>query len=128
MTGLLCGYFLKQQGADCVVVEKNRIAGGITKNTTAKITAYQGLIYRKLVKSFGKEGAAGYLAAPLGGLICTEFWQKISLAILRKKNQYIYTLSDKNAIEEELAAISGNRRKSRLYAKICRYLFLRYVQ
>lgn len=107
MTGLLCGYFLKQQGADCVVVEKNRIAGGITKNTTAKITAYQGLIYRKLVKSFGKEGAAGYLAAALAALDMYRVLAKDISCDFEEKNQYIYTLSDKNAIEEEIAAISA---------------------
>lgn len=36
--GILCAYFLKQQGIDYILVEANSICSGITKNTTAKIT------------------------------------------------------------------------------------------
>ena len=39
MAGLLCAHQLHQAGVDCCVVEENRIAGGVTGNTTAKITA-----------------------------------------------------------------------------------------
>lgn len=37
--GILCAYFLKQQGIDYILVEANSICSGITKNTTAKITS-----------------------------------------------------------------------------------------
>ena len=50
--GLLCGYFLKQAGIDCVVVESNRIAGGTTGNTTAKITALPRLMRYTLSPAF----------------------------------------------------------------------------
>lgn len=49
--GLLCAYFLKQAGIECTVVEANRIAGGVTGNTTAKITALHGLIYSELLNN-----------------------------------------------------------------------------
>ena len=35
--GLLCAYFLENTGVDYILVEGDRIAGGITENTTAKI-------------------------------------------------------------------------------------------
>ena len=48
MAGILCAWQLKQAGVDCVLVEQDRLCGGITKNTTAKITLQHGLIYHKL--------------------------------------------------------------------------------
>ena len=63
MCGILCAYFLKQAGVDYVLVEGDRIALGITKNTTAKITSQHGLIYSKLIDDFGIENARKYLEA-----------------------------------------------------------------
>ena len=48
IAGILCAYFLKEKGMDYMLVEKNTICSGITKNTTAKITSQHGLIYDKL--------------------------------------------------------------------------------
>ena len=63
MAGILCAYFLKKAGVDYVLAEGGRICSGITKNTTAKITAQHGLIYRKLVDKLGTERARMYLEA-----------------------------------------------------------------
>ena len=49
MAGLLCAHELGRAGVQCLVAEAQTIAGGITKNTTAKITAQHGLIYGKLL-------------------------------------------------------------------------------
>ena len=38
IAGLLCAYQLCQAGVDCALVEADRLCGGITKNTTAKLT------------------------------------------------------------------------------------------
>ena len=61
--GILCAYYLKEAGIDYILVEGNKIAQGITKNTTAKITFQHGLIYDKLITSMGKEKAQMYLNA-----------------------------------------------------------------
>ena len=37
LAGLLCAYYLNQAGIDYALVEGNRIASGISKNTAAKI-------------------------------------------------------------------------------------------
>lgn len=58
MSGILCAHMLKQAGISCVVVEANRICGGVTSNTTAKITSQHGLIYSKLLREFGKKRRA----------------------------------------------------------------------
>ena len=49
MAGLLCGHMLRKAGLECLVIEAERIAGGVTPNTTAKITSQHGLIYNKLL-------------------------------------------------------------------------------
>ena len=38
MAGILCAYFLQEQGIDYILVEGRTICSGVTKNTTAKIT------------------------------------------------------------------------------------------
>lgn len=65
MAGVLCAYYLKSAGVDCILVEENTLGSGITCNTTAKVTAQHGLIYHKLLKIFGAEKAGLYLNANL---------------------------------------------------------------
>ena len=63
IAGILCAYFLKEKGMDYMLVERNTICSGITKNTTAKITSQHGLLYEKVYKSAGLETARKYLEA-----------------------------------------------------------------
>ena len=56
IAGILCAYKLKSAGVDCMLVEADEICGGITKNTTAKITLGHGLIYDKIIKRFTEDG------------------------------------------------------------------------
>ena len=65
LAGLLCAHKLTRAGVDCVLVEAGRLCGGVTKNTTAKLTVQHGLIYHKLLKEFGLERAKAYLNANL---------------------------------------------------------------
>ena len=62
MAGILTAYFLQQNGVPYVLVEKDRICGENTGNTTAKITVQHGLIYSKLLRS-STEIAQKYLRA-----------------------------------------------------------------
>ena len=105
--GILCAYFLKQSGIDCILVEGQRILSGISKNTTAKITAQHGLIYSKLIKSFGKEKAQMYLSANRNAL---EIFAKMSKSIdcdFEIKDSYVYSVSDRRKIENEVLAINS---------------------
>ncbi len=63
MAGILIAYMLKEKGREVVVIEANRIAGGQTGNTTAKITAQHGLIYDKLIHKVSAEEAEQYAKA-----------------------------------------------------------------
>ena len=63
MAGILIADALKTAGRQVVVLEADRIAGGQTQNTTAKITAQHGMIYGKLIRSFGEQRAKQYAQA-----------------------------------------------------------------
>ena len=107
LCGLLCAYFLEQAGIDYILLEGDRIASGITKNTTAKITSQHSLIYAKLLRSIGKEKASMYLNANQKAL---AEYEKICREVecgFEKKNSYVYTLRDRRKIEEEIIALEA---------------------
>lgn len=101
ITGILCSYFLKERGIDCVLVEGDRLCHGVTGNTTAKITAQHGLIYAKLLHYAGLEKTKLYLEAnwwairkyeELSGQIDCDF---------KEKTAYVYSLDDPRKLEQE---------------------------
>lgn len=105
MAGLLCAHQLHQAGVDCCVVEENRIAGGVTGNTTAKITAQHGLIYRKLLKNLGPERAKGYLQANLAALDAFRTLCRDIPCDFEEKDHIVFSRDDRGALEAELAAL-----------------------
>lgn len=107
LCGLLCAYHLQQAGVDCILVEGDRIANGITKNTTAKITFLHGLVYSKLIKILGKEKAKMYLNA---NQLAVEEYEKLCGGIncdFEKKSAYTYSLNDRQKIEDEVYALNS---------------------
>ena len=46
ITGILCAYLFKEKGINYTLVEADKICGGVSGNTTAKITVQHGLIYK----------------------------------------------------------------------------------
>ena len=103
--GLLCAYFLNQNGVDCVVAEGSKICSGITKNTTAKITSLHGLIYDKLIKSEGKDAAQMYLNANNAAISKYRELSKIIDCDFEEKSSYTYSLSSRQKIEDEVDAV-----------------------
>ncbi len=63
MAGVLIARALQEAGKQVVVLEANRVGSGQTGNTTAKITAQHGLIYRRLTQDLGEDGARLYADA-----------------------------------------------------------------
>lgn len=63
MAGILTAYFLRERGREVLVVDANRIAGGQTEKTTAKITSQHGMIYDKLLRKCGRKRALDYARA-----------------------------------------------------------------
>ena len=103
--GILTGYLLKQSGIDCILVEANRIASGMTKNTTAKITSQHGLLYAKLQESYGKEYAKKYLYA---NQLALQEYERLSQIIdcdFVKKDAFTYSTTDREVIETEVQVV-----------------------
>ncbi len=103
--GILCAYFLKTAGIDCVLVEKSTIASGITKNTTAKITFQHGLIYSKLLKKKGTNETQLYLQAHRSAVKEYEKLCKNIDCDFKKSRSYVYSCYDKKKIENEMNAL-----------------------
>ena len=107
MAGLLCAHALEKQGVDYALVEATRICGGVTGNTTAKITAQHGLVYDRLLRGLGRERAKMYLEAnlqavrqygELAGSIDCDF---------ERKDSFVYLQKDGRKLEREMAALEA---------------------
>nr|MBQ8244383.1 FAD-dependent oxidoreductase [Oscillospiraceae bacterium] len=107
MAGLLCAHCLTLAGISCIVAEADTIAGGITQNTTAKITAQHGLIYHKLAARFGIETAGLYLEANENALrTLRELCSNVDCDFSHQDN-HIYSRSDQAVLEEELNTLQA---------------------
>ncbi len=105
MAGILCAYMLEKEGVDYALVEAETICSGITGNTTAKITSQHGLIYDKLVREFSVEQARMYLSANEAAL---KKYRELCADIdcgFETKDSCVYSLSDRNKLEKEMAAL-----------------------
>ena len=105
MAGVLCAAELKNRGVDYILLEAQKIGGGITRNTTAKITSQHGLIYNKLITKFGVEKAKKYLeinewAVKKYKELCTQI-----NCDFEEKPSFVYSLKDKSVIEKEIRAL-----------------------
>lgn len=63
ITGISVAYKLAKEGLDVVILERDRLAGKTTGNTTGKITSQHDLFYKYLIDSKGIDYAKGYLEA-----------------------------------------------------------------
>lgn len=107
ITGLLCAQCLASAGVECMVVEANTIAGGITQNTTAKITAQHGLIYHRLLSRFGRETARLYLDANLEALDAYRELLRDVDCDCSSQDSYIYSRGNRAKLEAEAAALQA---------------------
>ena len=106
MAGVLCAYKLAKAGVDYALVEADRIGGGITKNTTAKLTFQHGLIYDKLLREFGAERARLYLEANQGAL---EEYRALCQDIdcdFEEKDAFVYSTDSRKKLDRELNALA----------------------
>lgn len=68
MAGILAAWHLEKAGIRAVVLEADRVGGGQTKNTTAKITSQHGLFCRTFIEKKGEETARRYVQANQGAV------------------------------------------------------------
>lgn len=105
IAGILCAYKLREVGVDCMLVEADEICGGITKNTTAKITLTHGLIYDKLIGRIGEKGARLYAEAQIRAgkeyaSLCKDIDCDYEIS-----DSYVYSLDNPRKIEREVSAL-----------------------
>ena len=106
MAGVLCAYFLDRAGVSYVLAEAKTIGGGITKNTTAKITSQHGLIYNKIIKKYGTERAKQYLEINQSALKTNRDLCKNIDCDFEEKNSYVYSIDNRQKIEDEITALN----------------------
>lgn len=104
LTGILCAHMLQKAGVDYTLIEAKEICSGITRNTTAKITAQHGLIYDKIIKKYGVDTARLYYKANSNAIqhyknLCDEL-----NCNFETKDAYIYSTNDVTKIISELNA------------------------
>ena len=104
LAGLLCAYKLTREGVDCTLIEENRLMGGVSGRTTAKITSQHGLIYSKLLGRLGQEKARLYWLANENALAdFRKLTEKISCDF-QMQSSYLFTRDETESLEAESAA------------------------
>lgn len=107
IAGILTAYQLKKAGIDCILVEADKICGGVSGYTTAKITYGHGLIYSQMLKNYGKEKTSLYLDAQIKSL---EEYNQLCSGIdcdYQIKDSYVYSLNNCNKIYKEISALNS---------------------
>ena len=105
LAGILTAYKLQEKGVNCILVEKGRICQKVTANTTAKITSQHGFCYSKILKSNGFESAEMYLHANEQALREYERLSEKISCDFEKKDNFVYSLQNMKAIDDELEAL-----------------------
>ncbi len=105
IAGILTAYYLTEKGANCILVEKDRICEKTTANTTAKITLQHGLCYDKIFKSNGFDVALAYYKANYEALKEFEKLCKNIDCNYETKDNYVYSLNNRKVLENELKTL-----------------------
>ena len=105
ISGLLCAFELQKRNIDYILIEADRICSGVTSGTTAKITSQHGLIYNKLLRTYGKEKARAYLDANNQAVetyksICKDIDCDFEIC-----DSYVYSVNSFNKIDKEMRAL-----------------------
>ncbi|MEG1381746.1 MAG: FAD-dependent oxidoreductase [Ruthenibacterium sp.] len=107
MAGVLCAHALREKGIDCVLVEANRLGGGITKGTTAVLTAQHDTFYTDLTARFGAEKAKQYLHANLRAVQKFRTMSQKFPCDFENMPSVSYSLTDKKQMQREAALVQA---------------------
>ena len=106
IAGILTAYMLRENGRKVVLIDKDEVCSGNTKNTTAKITSQHDLIYDNLISEFGLEMATQYANA--NELAIKKYKEIIKQRKIEcefeEKSAYVYSLSETESIKKEVKA------------------------
>lgn len=107
MAGILTAFMLEQAGADYLLIEKDEICGGVTQNTTAKITSQHGLIYGKLTDVYGSEYARMYWQANEDALRKYRQLCRDIPCDFEEKSNFIYSVGNAKSVSDEINALKS---------------------
>lgn len=105
LCGILTAYKFSKKGYNVVVVEKDRIGMGITKNTTGVVTAQHDTLYSDYIKKIGLKKAKLFLKSNLEAV---EEYKKLSEVYdfdLEEVDTYMYTNNDSTSLYDEYEAL-----------------------
>ena len=106
MAGLLTAHVLTHAGINNMLIEADTICSGVTGRTTAKITSQHGLIYTRLLDTFGAETARMYYQANEDALAQYRALSSDIPCDFEEKDAYIYSADHPERIEQELRTLS----------------------
>ena len=105
LAGILCAYKMQQAGVDYLLVEADEICGGMTMNTTAKISSQHRLIYGDIMDRYGLEMARMYYDANEQAL---KEYRRLCATIdcdFEEKDSYVYSVDQPKKLLRELEAM-----------------------
>lgn len=118
ISGVLCAYELKKRNIECVLVEAERIGKGITKNTTAFITAQHELLYQDIIKDLGIDKAKVYLELNLKAVERYKDLGKKYDIDFKEVPSVLYSKTSKEKILKEKEALDSLGYKTELIDKL----------
>lgn len=104
MVGILTAYRLQQAGVKCIVAEAGTVGCGITKNTTAKVTAQHGLIYSDIIKRRGVEAAKAYYETNQQAVAEFKKLAETYPCDFEGKSAFVYSVNQRDKLEQEAQA------------------------
>lgn len=107
MAGILCAYFLEKAGVDYLLVEGKRIGQGITKGTTAVLSAQHSTLYTDLIGTFGMEQARQYLKANLKAVDVFREMAETIPCDWEERPSILYSTEDKETMEREAKMVQS---------------------
>lgn len=107
MAGVLCALQLHRQGIDVMLVEANRVGGGITRGTTAVLTAQHDTLYQTLVKQFGAKKAKAYLQANLQAVKQFGSFAKEINCDFEEVPSVFYSVHNREKMEQEVRTLQA---------------------
>jgi len=101
LAGLLCARFLGNAGVNYILLEADTICGGVTRNTTAKITLLHGILCSQLMESRGEEDTRLYYEANSRAI---EQYAQMCRSLdcdFKRQDAYVFSRDDRQAVERE---------------------------
>ena len=107
IAGILCAYKLQQHNINYALLEGDRILSGNTGNTTAKITVGHGLIYHKLIETYGTTFAIKYYYANKYAIEKYKELSKKYPCDFEENDLYVYSTDNHSKLYDEYQALNS---------------------